>query len=387
MRNHDLSRREWIAAGGAALGSLALGGRAMAKDAPTSAVSIARCATYDRAQLAKTLSAQFDQIGGIGSLVKGKTVALKLNLTGNPRSFPDNPALPYRTQPDTVLVVAQLIARAGAQRIRIIETFFPATQEMELWARYKLDIDAINNVGCKVEWENGQNMGQAKQYVTMKVPSDPYMFPSYDLNHSFHDCDVYVSMSKLKNHWLAGVTMSLKNNFGITPCSLYGGDCGPSGNENPRGERGPVVHNGNAKPPAGVAQELHPETPRDPGYRIPRVVADLVRVRPIDLGIVDGVETIRGGEGVWNQGVQLIKPGLMLVGKNPVCLDAVCSAVMGYDPRADRETKPFLRGDNTMKLAEAVGVGTTDLARIEVAGLSIKSALCDFGPGPTGQKV
>ena len=237
MRNHDLSRREWIAAGGAALGSLALGGRAMAKDAPTSTVSIARCATYDRAQLAKTLSTQFDQIGGIGSLVKGKTVAIKLNLTGNPRSFPDNPALPYRTQPDTVLVVAQLIARAGAQRIRIIETFFPATQEMELWARYKLDIDAINNVGCKVEWENGQNMGQAKQYATMKVPSDPYMFPSYDLNHSFNDCDVYVSMSKLKNHWLAGVTMSLKNNFGITPCSLYGGDCGPSGGKGGGGNR------------------------------------------------------------------------------------------------------------------------------------------------------
>ena len=141
MRNHDLSRREWLAAGGAALGSLALGGRAMAKDAPTSTVSIARCTTYDRAQLAKTLSTQFDQIGGIGSLVKGKTVALKLNLTGNPRSFPDDPALPYRTQPDTVLAVAQLIARAGAQRIRMIETFFPATQEMEsvgaLRARYR----------------------------------------------------------------------------------------------------------------------------------------------------------------------------------------------------------------------------------------------------------
>ena len=38
-------------------------------------------------------------------------------------------------------------------------------------------------------------------------------------------------------------------------------------------------------------------------------------------------------------------------------------AVMGYDPRADRGTKPFLRGDNTFKLAEAVGVGTTDLSR------------------------
>ncbi len=390
MRNHDLSRREWLAAGGAALGGLALGRRALAavtNDAPTSTVSIARCTTYDRAQLEKTLRTQFDQIGGIGSLVKGKTVAIKLNLTGNPRNYPDDPLMPYRTQPDTVLAVAQLIARAGAQRIRVLETFFPATQEMELWARYKLDIAAINNVGCKVEWENGQNLGQGKQYARMKVPSDPYVFPSYDLNHSFNDCDVFVSMSKLKNHWIGGVTMALKNNFGLTPCSLYGGDCGPNGNEDPRAERGPVCHNGTGKPPAGVAQELHPETPREGGFRIPRIVADLVRARPIHLAIVDGVESIRGGEGVWNQGVQKIAPGLMLVGKNPVCVDAVCTAVMGYDPRADRGTKPFLRGDNVMKLAEAVGVGTTDLTRIEIAGLKIKDALCDFGPGPTGQKV
>jgi hypothetical protein len=40
-----------------------------------------------------------------------------------------------------------------------------------------------------------------------------------------------------------------------------------------------------------------------------------------------------------------------------------------------------------MKLAEAVGVGTTDLTRIEVAGLKIKDAVCDYGPGPTGQKI
>ena len=62
-------------------------------------------------------------------------------------------------------------------------------------------------------------------------------------------------------------------------------------------------------------------------------------------------------------------------------------AVMGYDPQADRGTKPFVRGDNTLKLCEAVGVGTTDLGRIEVAGLSIKEALHDYGPGPIGQKI
>jgi uncharacterized protein (DUF362 family) len=350
-------------------------------------VAIARCRSYGRAQIEQTLKTIFDQIGGIGSLVKDKTVALKLNLTGQPQRFPVDPLLPYRTEPNTVLATAHLIAQAGARRIRILETFFPAGQDMSLWERYQLDINAINNVGCKVEWENGQNLGLGKQYARMKVPSNPYMFPSYDLNHSFADCDAYVSMSKLKNHWLAGVTMSLKNNFGITPCSLYGGDCGANGNENPRQERGPVCHNGTTQPPAGVERELHPDSPRDPGYRIPRIVADLVRARPIDLAIVDGVESIRGGEGAWNQGVQLIKPGVMLAGRNPVCLDAVCMAVMGCDPRADRGTKPFLRGDNVLKLCEAVGLGTTDLGRIEVAGLSVKEALCDYGPGPTGQKI
>jgi uncharacterized protein (DUF362 family) len=380
VEHRNLSRRELLA-------GLALAGVARAKDAPTSTVAIARCRTYDRGQIDQTLRTLFDQIGGIGSLVKNKTVLIKPNLTGQPQRYPADPLMPWRTEPNTLLSTAQLIARAGARRIRIVEPFFPASQDMALWGRYQIDIAAINNVGCKVEWENAQNLGQAKQYARMKVPSDPYMFASYDLNHSFADCDVYVSMSKLKNHWLAGVTMSMKNNFGITPCSLYGGDCGPDGNENPKQERGPVCHNGTTHPPAGVPQELHPESPRDPGYRIPRIVADLVRVRPIDLAIVDGVESIRGGEGSWNPGTQLIKPGVMLVGRNPVCVDAVSTAVMGYDPRAGRGTKPFLRGDNTLTLAEAVGVGTTDLNRIEVAGLSIKQAYYDYGPGPTGKKI
>jgi uncharacterized protein (DUF362 family) len=381
MDNRNLSRRSLL--GGLALGAVA---RA-AKTPPASTVAIARCRTYDRAQIEQSLRTMFDQIGGIGSLVKNKTVAIKLNLTGQPQRFPIDPELPYRTNPDTVLAAAQLIAHAGARRIRIIETFFPAGQEMSLWARYQLDIAAVNNVGCKVEWENAQNLGQGKQYVRMKVASDPYMYPAYDLNHSFADCDVYVSMSKLKNHRIAGVTMSLKNNFGITPCSLYGGDCGPSGNENPRQERAPVCHNGTTPTPAGIEKELYPDTPRDPGYRVPRIVADLVRIRPIDLAIIDGVESIRGGEGVWNPGVQMIKPGVMLAGRNPVCLDAVGMAVMGYDPQADRGTRPFVRGDNTLKLCEAVGVGTTDLSRIEVAGLPIKDALHEYGPGPIGQKL
>ncbi|MBI4876510.1 MAG: DUF362 domain-containing protein, partial [Acidobacteria bacterium] len=163
--------------------------------------------------------------------------------------------------------------------------------------------------------------------------------------------------------------------------------CGPDGNEDPKQERGPVCHNGARTPPKGVPQELDPNSSRDSGHRVPRIVTDLVAARPIDLGIVDGVRSIRGGEGEWNRGVQIIKPGLMLAGKNPVCLDTVCTAVMGYDPRATRGEKPFLHGDNTLTLAEAVGIGTTDLKRIDVRGLAIRDALHDYGPGPIGKTI
>ena len=178
---------------------------------------------------------------------------------------------------------------------------------------------------------------------------------------------------------------NFKNNFGNTPCSLYGGDCGPDGNEDPKQERGPVCHNGAIHPPKGVPQELKPDSPRDSGYRVPRICVDLVGVRPVDLSIVDGIESIRGGEGAWNKGVKMVKPDLLLVGRNAVCVDTVCTAVMGHDPKADRGASPFLRGDNTLKLAEAVGIGTCDLARIEVAGLPIKEAVYSgYGAGATG---
>ncbi len=379
--NSIVSRRA-VLAGVTAAGATRLSRAA----APGARVAIARCRAYDRS-MESCMATLFDQLGGIGKLVKGKTVALKLNLTGNITRFPIKPDLPYRNDPSTVLAMTHLLARAGARRVRLIESFFPAGQDMGLWARYGLDVQAISNVGCKVEWENTQNRGQAKQYVRMKVPWGGYMFPAYDLNHSFADCDVYASLSKLKNHWIAGVTMTLKNSFGNTPCSLYGGDCGQSGNEDPKQERGPVCHNGRIGPPQGVPQELHPDTPRDPGYRVPRIVVDLNGVRPVDLTVVDGVDSIVGGEGEWNPGVKRIQPGVLIAGLNSVSTDAVSMAVMGYDPKAARGTAPFHRGDNTLALAEAVGLGTTDLGRIEVAGLSLRDARHDYGPGAVGRRT
>ena len=70
----------------------------------------------------------------------------------------------------------------------------------------------------------------------------------------------------------------------------------------------------------------------------------------------------------------------MIAGLTPVSTDAVATAVMGYDnPRAARGTKPFHFCDNHLLLAEQAGIGSADLARIEVNGLSIDKARFLYG--------
>ena len=107
-------------------------------------------------------------------------------------------------------------------------------------------------------------------------------------------------------------------------------------------------HEGKRQPSKSAPQELHFGANHDPGYRVPHIVADLAAARPIDLQIIDGVESIAGGEGPWIRGVRIVKPGVLIAGLNPVCTDAVATAVMGYNPRASRGTAPFQTCDNTL---------------------------------------
>ena len=136
-----------------------------------------------------------------------------------------------------------------------------------------------------------------------------------------------------------------------------------------------VGHEGKRQPSKSAPQELHFGANHDPGYRVPHIVADLAAARPIDLQIIDGVESVAGGEGPWVRGLRIVKPGLLIAGLNPVCTDAVATAAMGYNPRASRGTAPFRTCDNTLALAEAHGIGTTDLKRIDVRGVPLESAI------------
>jgi len=349
-----------------------------AAQAPAAPVSIARCASYDEDVTAK-LSTMFDQLGGLDRIVRNKTVTVKLNLTGSPGlRFQGKPlGVTHYTHPKLVGAAAHLMGRAGAKRIRFVESGWALNGPLE---EYLLDsgwnVRALSAAAPGVEFENTNNLGKGKRYARLKVPNGGYIFPAFDLNHAFEDTDVFVSMAKLKNHETCGVTLSMKNCFGNTPASIYGDNAGvDEPNENPTSGRGDVCHFGKRQPSKSALAEIDPKSNRDSHYRMPRIVCDVVSARPIDLAIIDGVESVAGGEGPWIKGIRLVQPGVLIAGTNAVTTDTVATAVMGYNPRAERGTAPFTVCDNTLLLAEAKGLGSADLKRIEVRGLPIAEAL------------
>src|ERR1051326_4986184 len=313
------SRRQWLKTAAAVTGT-AFTDPLMhrASSAPTQPVAVARCMTYGP-ELVPTLDKMFDQIGGLGRIVKGKTVAIKINLTGAPSYrvgyLPCEDT--HYTHPSVIAATVHLMTKAGARRIRLLESPWSTADPVE---EYLLQANweprDILRAGDNVEFENTNFLGNAKKYARMKVPFGGYMFPAFDLNHSYNDCDVFVSLAKMKEHATAGVTLSMKNCFGLTPCTIYGAGAGvdePS--VVPKGGRS-LVHAGDRQPSKIAPPEKDPRSPREGGYRVPRTVVDLISARPIDLAVVEAVRTMAGGEGPWIRNCKYVEPGVNVAGTN-----------------------------------------------------------------------
>jgi uncharacterized protein (DUF362 family) len=373
------SRRDLLIAAGISLAA----GRVAAS--PAARVAVARCLDYGSG-VQPALRKMFDGIGGIGSLVAGKSVAIKINLANPLRARTGyRPAWYTRwSHPAVIAAAVSLIGGAGARRIRILEGSCEDDNPLEenvLQGGW--DPQYLLGAATHVEMENTDSLGLGKKYERLKVPGGGSIYPSFDCNHSYVECDVMVSIAKLKEHQSAGVALSMNNMIGIAPATIYGDAAGfeePA--QRPFGRRN-MFHTGRRQPSSIVPAETNPESPRDAGYRIPRVTVDLVAARPIDLAIIDGIETQTSVEGAApapraRRGIQLVKPGILVAGFNPVCTDAVATALMGFDPEADRGTPPFENCDSTLKLADEAGIGTRELRRIEVVGGPIRNLTFPF---------
>ena len=366
-----MTRRDLIA-----LGALPL--LAQEKTLPTAPVSVRKCETYNEDFYA-IFSSMFDELGGLPKLVRNKTITIKLNLTGSPGLRFQGKALglTHYTHPKHVLALTALLDRAGAKRIRFVESAWASSGPL---AEYMLDsgwpVRQLSTAAKQVEFLNTNALGGfAKKYVRLKVPHGGWIFPSYEFNSIYAETDVMMSMAKLKNHDTCGITLAMKNMFGCTPASIYGNDSGVEDpNENPTSGRDQICHAGKRQPAKIAAPELDPASPRIAFHRMPRISVEVASARPIDISFIDGIETMTGGEGPWINakgtfgGTDHARPGLLILGTNPVTTDTVGTALMGYDPRATQGAPPFHKCDNMLLLAEQAGLGTADLKKIEVIG-------------------
>jgi uncharacterized protein (DUF362 family) len=150
--------------------------------------------------------------------------------------------------------------------------------------------------------------------------------------------DFLVSMPKLKTHHWAGVTLSLKNMFGIVPGSCYGW-------------------------PKNV---LH-------WAGIDRSILDINAAARPDFAIVDGILGMEGNGPI--QGTPKAA-GLVLFGDDPVAVDATACRVMGLLP----EKVTYLARAGTM-------LGHLDPAKIQQLGESLDSVRTPFAVLPEFRRL
>jgi uncharacterized protein (DUF362 family) len=157
--------------------------------------------------------------------------------------------------------------------------------------------------------------------------------------------DYIVSVPALKTHDHGIVSLSLKNMLGVAT--------GPW-------ER-VKVHGG--KYPSDMSDEEFMRSLPEFHRNILRLVQ---RVKP-DLAVIDGHVAMEG-EGPTNGSP--VRMNLVIVGTCPVAVDAVGTAIMGFNPY---EVK-------YIALAERLGMGTADIGQIEIRGERLEAVRRNFKP-------
>ena len=156
--------------------------------------------------------------------------------------------------------------------------------------------------------------------VTHSVSEDIYDVHEVDgkklrLPKTALDAQYFVNIPKIKTEGHVDVTLSIKNLFGL-----------------PQRRKKSTLH--------GKLNEILP------------YLANTVRQ---DLIVVDGIVAMEGNGPLIGTPKEL---GIIVVGNNPISVDALCAKIMGYEPR---DIKHLAR-------AYDLGIGEIDIDRIEVLG-------------------
>ena len=190
--------------------------------------------------------------------------------------------------------------------------------------------------------------GNKPPFKVYQVPGGGQMFSQYLLPERAVEVDEFISIQKLKNHLFTGVTLCMKNLFGLMPME-----------------------------PHGRARQYYHHL-----VRMPYMLADLGRIFNPTLNLLDALVSQAGQE--WGDGVEgpARITNAIIAGDHVVATDACATHLMGHDPTADWLTPPFHRDRNTLLVAAEGGFGTVKLEEIDFQS-EVQAPLGQFFSGVT----
>jgi uncharacterized protein (DUF362 family) len=214
--------------------------------------------------------------------IKGKRILLKPNLIEPPRG-----AKHVVTHPAVVSAAAEVFLSLGAAQVIVAEgpghcqDTYMILEESGFADIFKNRRIAFVDLNYD-EWFIAPNSGGATKLKSFVLPA------------TLNQVDWIVSMPKLKTHHWAGVTLSMKNLFGLLPGTFYGW---------PKN----VLH------VAGINESI---------------VDINFTIRP-HFAIVDGIVGMEGDGPIMGTPK---KAGVIVMGRNLTAVDATCCRLMGINP-------------------------------------------------------
>jgi uncharacterized protein (DUF362 family) len=214
--------------------------------------------------------------------VRGKAVLLKPNLVEYSSTAPIN------THPTVIVAAVEGLHRLGAAQVTVGDG--PGhVRDTELLMEECGLRTALRDVGKATFVDlNNDEVHRVPTTTSLTALSELW------LPQSLLAADVVISMPKIKTHHWAGVTLSLKNLFGVVPGSVYGW-------------------------PKNV---LH-------WQGIDNSIVELAATIPIHYVIADGIVAMEGNGPLHGLARDL---GCLVFADDPVAADALCCRLIGIDP-------------------------------------------------------
>lgn len=305
-------------------------------------VSVLRTSyALEDAEVEKRVSRMVEEVGGLPEeLGKAEKILLKPNLGGSdPRRYKGR--LVALTEPCISRAVLRLIRGVNPDAdIIAVDGGWPTKGGSYREALQQLSQETGHD---GVFREFGVRLVDASEepYVKIPVPGGGRIMRYYYFNRELADVEATVSIQKLKVHLYSGVSLTIKNLFGLPPVPPYGW---------------------------AARSYLHYLV------RLPPCLVDLAAIFRPCLNIIDGLI----GEELQEWQGPPVESNVLAVGDNPVATDAVGTMLMGFNPQAEFPEEPNLFDISHLNMASGAGLAPNDPRQIEMLGDDVESAKTRF---------